>query len=555
MIGAGIPNPMMISGGRDPLDEFGKINRSIRLRNSATPSIRRTPSVTGNRKTFVFAAWVKLSDLSVGRTLFSAAYNPGLSEQYLGFAPDNTLILYNGQTATALLNTSGAYRDPDAWAHVIFAIDTTQAAQENRGLIIVDGVAAPLQTSALPLNYDTVFSAMTPHGVGCLGAMAGYTIGGYLAHACYIDGYPSGINSGNWSASAIAGLFGVKHPVTGQWRPRPAAVLKSLADAGGTNSFFLPFDDATSIGTLAADDSSKGNNWTATNISLTPGATYDSMLDTPTNNFPVVNALVPLNYVGSGGYVTDGGLLSVSGYNNTYNCFPFSTISVPVGFKAYAEMTLVNNVYPSTTTVGCSGAAWVASGGSSPAGIGIGYGGGDLIGIGIDRVNHVAKFYKNGVFVADLAISATGEVVFVADGMGNNGYTIWRHNYGQHKQASGAYYPDAGGYFQYAPPSGFSALCSKNLKYDASATVPVSGTFSGNLNSDGPFVQMNGCPETLTINGNAVTFGVHADRLSNGFKLRTSGASYNNSGGNSWAATILAPSIKSLFRFQNAKGN
>jgi len=59
----------------------------------------------------------------------------------------------------------------------------------------------------------------------------------------------------------------------------------------------------------------------------------------------------------------------------------------------------------------------------------------------------------------------------------------------------------------------------------------------------------------LKINGNAVTFRTQADGLSNGFKLRSASSSYNNTGSNTWTATVKAPAIKSLYRFQNAKEN
>ena len=45
MIGPGIPNPMLFSGG-DPLDEFGKIERSVRYRLSATAYFVRNVTTT-----------------------------------------------------------------------------------------------------------------------------------------------------------------------------------------------------------------------------------------------------------------------------------------------------------------------------------------------------------------------------------------------------------------------------------------------------------------------------------------------------------------------------
>jgi hypothetical protein len=88
--------------------------------------------------------------------------------------------------------------------------------------------------------------------------------------------------------------------------------------------------------------------------------------------------------------------------------------------------------------------------------------------------------------------------------------------------------------FSYTPPSGFKALSTANI---TSTAVTTSGTFTGNAAADGPFVWTNGNPATLLINGNGVTFGTHADKTAGGFKLRSSSASYNASGSNTWTAT------------------
>lgn len=107
--------------------------------------------------------------------------------------------------------------------------------------------------------------------------------------------------------------------------------------------------------------------------------------------------------------------------------------------------------------------------------------------------------------------------------------------------------------WQAAGPSvGQKILHQREL--DAAGTVTVSGTFTGNAVADGPFVWMNGSPNTLTINGNAVTFGTHADRLANGFKVRTNSASYNAAGSNTWTATISSD-LQNLFKYNNAKDN
>ena len=78
--------------------------------------------------------------------------------------------------------------------------------------------------------------------------------------------------------------------------------------------------------------------------------------------------------------------------------------------------------------------------------------------------------------------------------------------------------------FAYTAPSGFKALCTANLP---STTITTSGSYTGNGVADGPFVYLNGVPTAMTVGGNAVTFGTHADKLSNGFKVRTNNTTYN----------------------------
>lgn len=82
-------------------------------------------------------------------------------------------------------------------------------------------------------------------------------------------------------------------------------------------------------------------------------------------------------------------------------------------------------------------------------------------------------------------------------------------------------------------------------------TVITSGSFTGNASTDGPFVWLNGLPTAMTINGNAVTFGTQVDKLANGFKVRSSSASYNASGTNTYSITTTG----AVFKYQDAQPN
>ena len=102
--------------------------------------------------------------------------------------------------------------------------------------------------------------------------------------------------------------------------------------------------------------------------------------------------------------------------------------------------------------------------------------------------------------------------------------------------------------FAYTAPSGFKALCDTNI---AEGTITTSGTFTGNASADGPFVYLNGVPTAMTINSNSVTFGTHADKLSNGFKVRNSTSTYNVAGSNTFSVSTTG----AKFKFSRAQPN
>lgn len=469
----------LIWGQGDPLDELGKIYKSVRYRLSAGPTVRRATTAAGNRKTLVFATWVKRSEINAVSQLFTAAWIAGSSAHQFRFETTNELTFFDGSTGLALLKTNALYRDTSAFYHVIFAIDTTQAVQANRGFIIVNGDAASLQTANIALNFDTAFSANgMAHGLGCAAELASVPVGGYMAHPILIDGYPLGINSANWSASNIAALFGVKHPRTGQWRTKTEAAMKAIADAGGPNSFFLPLKDSTSLATLFADASGKGNDWTAINISLTNGVTYDSMLDTPTNVFPVINPIFASCGL-TAGTITDGGLKFAS--STTYHFTP-CTIPLPEYGKWECE-------FIPQDTVGFVGLADLDNGSASSQDIGAGFGwygsslytgnvsivqsglatmaANDKITIAVDMDARVARWYQNGVLRITQALTAGKRYAFACGDYYAPGATSCFANFGQ--------YPITNHVAGYLP------LCSKNLKFPpipkaSSAFVAVTDT-------------------------------------------------------------------------------
>lgn len=482
----GAPN-LMIAGGGDPLDELGKIDRSVRYRKTAGASASRTPAVAGNRKTFLFATWVKRGATGTEQVLLCAD-NGNLYTMfgYSVYRGVESLRLYDVVDNTGTVDfdvaTTGSFRDIGGHMLVVLGVDTTQSVAANRVRIWVNFDLQPLTTylAGYPaLNRDTFINAALIHKMGAL-RTSNY-LDGLLSFPILIDGYPSGVNQANWATADLPSLVAVKHPRTGQVRPKSRSALKALADAGGVNSGFWPQFDPTSLTTLFADDSVHGNNWTASNISLTVGTTYDSLTDTPTNNYCALN---PLRSSVGATAVTDGGLTASYGSGNVA---VHSSMIIPKSLPIYFEGTVLS------TTNASVGAGIGVARANIP--ISTSHWGGGVGVVGLYSSNSASILTDSGGSSFSLPVVAAGTVlqVFV------NGNNVWigRNNVWYDSAGGTTGNPSTGAnptatlsasddYIPYAeiganslymnfgqrpfaftPPTGYKTLCTKNLVYPA----------------------------------------------------------------------------------------
>ena len=501
------------------------LNKSLRFRSSASAYLNRTPAVSGNTNTWTWSGWVKR-----GTSGFQAIYNTSLTGNsdlvlgsiYLTSADTLSFFQYNLTTPYTTLITTQVFRDFAAWYHIVVAYDDTQATASNRVKIYVNGSQV---TSFSTANYPTA------------------SFGGYFNRAqptyfakdaegtpgAYFDGEMAEVNfvDGQALAPTAFGATGANS----QWLP------KAYAGTYGTNGFYLPFTNTASTSTLVADSSGNANNWTPNNISLTAGSTYDSLTDVPTltsttvANYAVLNPLGNIN--GAQATLSNGNLTATSSGNAWWN----STISIPPTGKFYCEYTpasVTNTPYLGLAAPSGNNSSYISDGrifinGSLVTTVAT-YTSGDVIACAYDTAGTVT-FYKNNTSVYSGAYAYQTNLFFY----GFVSSATVSANFGQQP-------------FTYTPPSGFLPLNTFNI---AAGTVTTSGTFTGNLSTDGPFVFLNGTPTAMTINGNAVTFGTQADKLANGFKVRSSSASYNTAGSNTYVATTVAEVLK----YENAQPN
>jgi hypothetical protein len=140
-----------------------QIQRSVRLRLSATAYFSRTPSVAGNRQKWTWSGWVKRGSLSSTQVVFGAGQNATTGFNF-GFL--NTDAFFYSINAVGTWSTTALFRDPSAWYHVVFAFDSTQATQANRSIVYINGVNIAFSSNGVVLNnnYD-VNNARSHHCV------------------------------------------------------------------------------------------------------------------------------------------------------------------------------------------------------------------------------------------------------------------------------------------------------------------------------------------------------------------------------------------------------
>ena len=534
----------MIPGSANPLllrsaaaAETG-ISRSLRFNSSDSAYLSRTPASAGNRKTWTWAGWVKRSNTdSDGAIIFSSSPSAG-ANTYICFAGSNS----TGTTADGIsffsvplsvnVGTAGVFRDFSAWFHLVVAVDTTQGTAANRVKIYINGTEATYGSTSYPTSsQDLGINAAFSHTIGTTNSLDSWAyFNGYLADIYFIDGQ-----------ALTPSSFTETDATTGQ------LVEKAYTGSYGTNGFHLDFADNASTTTIGYD-AAGSNDWTANNLSVTAGAGNDSLVDVPTNGAQTdtgVGGEVRGNYCtlnpnySFSTHALSNGNLEVSRASGAGFRPVRSTIGASTG-KWYFEFTSTTanqfayagimdqqdpfnfvdgnvGIGDSAISYGCYFYSGNKRNNNSETSYGSAFASGDVMGVAVDLDNGKIWFSKNGTwFASGDPVAGTNAAYTGLSGTKIPAVSAYDTNkiicnFGQRSWA-------------YAAPSGFKALNTANLP---STTITTSGTYTGNGVADGPFVYLNGVPTAMTVEGNAVTFGTHADKLSNGFKIRTTSTTYN----------------------------
>jgi hypothetical protein len=452
------------------------IANACRFNDGSSDYLSKTPSGAGNRRTWTFSAWVKKCSLGFQRLIACGSGTGGLFSSIEYDSSNRIRILEGTQGSSTTTNVRGAgfNRDPSAWQHVVVKYDSTQGTSANRIEIYLNGVEVTYDSTTYPSeNHDSEFNNTVVHTIGAtaVGSSVDDFFDGYMTEVILIDG------------QALAPTkFGTFNPVTNIWEP--------IAYAGtyGTNGFRLDFANSSALGN---DVSGNDNDYTVNNLT-----SVDQSTDTCSNNFATLN---PLSKNDAGTVTFSEGNLKTAHSGSDSRYTSYSTIGVSSG-KWYTEFKIDVSANPDIMTgigsdieevnrtgnyLGSSSGTWgydstdgsYYNNGSSSA-YGNSYAAGDIIGIALDLDNNKLYFSKNGTFqnsgdptsgsTGTGAISITAnETYFMCccHATTSSRTSTYSANFGSPPFTISSGNADANGHgnFEYSVPSGYFALCTKNL--------------------------------------------------------------------------------------------
>ena len=310
----------LIGGANSAADTGFSVANSCRFNTGDTAYMHYTPSSGGNRKTWTFSGWFKRGNLTDNARLFGADTD---SANRVEMMLDNgsgvfRLELLNASDDGDLVTTQ-VFRDPSAWYHVVVAVDTTQGTASNRVKIYINGTqVTSFSTETYPdQNEDYEVNHTVQHMVG-KSVRYDLPYDGYMAEVVLIDGTAY--------AASDFGEFDEDSPTI--WKPKSVSGLTF-----GTNGFYLDFEDSSNLG----NDKSGGTDLTEVNL-----AAVDQATDTPTNNFCTCNPLDQTNVGGSSATMAEGNLKWTSAGNSTSQSYMKGTFGLTAG-KWYWEAKTTNH--------------------------------------------------------------------------------------------------------------------------------------------------------------------------------------------------------------------
>ena len=437
---------------------------------------RTGSSPTGGGK-YSYSSWIKRVDLSGQTCLWGAGGGSQTNTHAEGIyitGDDQVALIYRGAVGSGSVGwyaySTAKLRDTTSWIHLMLTYDNNQSGIANKIKYYFNGVEISYGGGVgSPGDLEYVNKSGVTQYIGRMdqGSGPGYARV-YQAETHVADGYI-------WTPSD----FGYTDAHTGKWRPkRPEDISVDY----GNNGFYLDYADNTSTSTIGIDRSGNSNNWTASGFSVSAGVDNDSMIDTPTNNFPIMSFI---NRGVDNPTVSDGGLY----FGGSTDHVNVATIAIPSSGKWYWEYTKTANTNLMSGIIGDPEKTY---NGTST------FLGGQANGYSVYAAN--GQTYAAGSNATYMATPSTSTTIMIAfdadtrrlyfgadgnwgDGSGNTNQTFANAAIAHTVTAGITYYP-AGSFnggsayanfgqraFSYTPPTGYRSLSSKNRATPLAAGV------------------------------------------------------------------------------------
>ena len=483
-----------IVGGNQSTGDF--ITNSLRLNDDDSPSLSLDLS-SPNTDKFTLSMWVKMTGArtqlgSLGKRLTGEAGDNrsidieqgstgrlGISA-YNGVA-DSNVAAYNSNTGEGPL-----LRDTSAWYHFVYAFDTGQGTAANRFKWYINGVLqSGYNTTTTPSqNADLFDSSGSMIRIGKAINNESRFGDMYIAQYYYVDGQQYDHT-----------YFGEFND-NGVWVPVENGKGAGGAITFGTNGFYLEFKQtgtSANASGIGADTSGNGKHLTPANL-----AAIDITTDTPQNNFAILNSLnssasVALSegntkHTNSG--ANDQASAATMGFANGKWYWEVKCVDKgEIGINLDSDILQLANdssvgsndaniKATSLITNSAGGSNDLRHNGSTESITSVSISDNDIISIAVDADNGKIWFAKNGTyfnsgdpaagsneakdfsgahtsgnFITPVGVIATGDGDILEFNFGNAPFSI----------SSGNSDANGHGNFEYAVPSGYYSINTKNL--------------------------------------------------------------------------------------------
>ena len=227
------------------------IENGVRFKQHGVVSkMYRTGNTTSS--TYTFSVWFKYTAQENNSYNVIISY-PNSSGQASVTIDNNHKMYFDGGNSTSRNNTTRFFRDPAAWYHLTYSVNSNNYTAYINGESFKTGTVRSLDTSSQGIRLGCLYDNYYPWE-------------GYFADFHLVT-----------EQALLPTDFAYTDSLTGIWRP------KRYTGTYGTGGSHLEFKDPSSLG---KDTSGNGNDFTVVNVTAN-----DHMKESPTNSFCIGNTI------------------------------------------------------------------------------------------------------------------------------------------------------------------------------------------------------------------------------------------------------------------------